>query len=56
MSAVIAAIALLGVMISLVIQSREAKAARKSARRAHHVEMMRMAMDDPRYMECWGRT
>lgn len=53
-SAIIAAVALLGVMISLVIQSREARAVRKSARRAHHVELMRMAMDDPRYMECWG--
>jgi hypothetical protein len=53
-SAIIAAVALLGVMISLVIQSREAKAARKNARRSHHVELMRMAMDDPRYMECWG--
>jgi hypothetical protein len=53
-SAIVAAVALLGVMISLVIQNRDAKAARQSARRAHHVELMRMAMDDPRYMECWG--
>lgn len=53
-SAVVAVVALLGVAISLVIQSREASAARKSARRVHHVELMRMAMDDPRYMECWG--
>lgn len=53
-SAIVAAVALLGVMISLVIQSREASAVRKSTRRAHHVELMRMAMDDPRYMECWG--
>jgi len=53
-SAIVAAVALLGVMVSLVVQSREARAARKNARRAHHVELMRMAMDDPRYMECWG--
>lgn len=53
-SAIVAAVALLGVAVSLVIQSREASAARKNARRAHHVELMRMAMDDPRYMECWG--
>ena len=53
-SAIVAAVALLGVMVSLVIQSREARAARQNARRAHHVELMRMAMDDPRYMECWG--
>jgi hypothetical protein len=53
-SAIIAGAALLGVTVSLVIQGREAKAARKNARRAHHVELMRLAMDDPLYMECWG--
>ncbi|MPZ80520.1 MAG: hypothetical protein GEV28_09030 [Actinophytocola sp.] len=53
-SAIVAAVALLGVVVSLVTQSREASAARKNARRGHHVELMRMAMDDPRYMECWG--
>jgi Family of unknown function (DUF6082) len=53
-SAIIAAIALLGVAISLVIQSREASAVRKNARRVHHIELMRMAMDDPDYMACWG--
>ncbi|MGB3439534.1 MAG: DUF6082 family protein [Actinophytocola sp.] len=53
-SAVVATVALLGVMISLVIQNREVREARRNARRAHHVELMRMAMDDPRYMECWG--
>ena len=53
-SAMIAAVALLGVAASLVIQSREAKAAHKSAQRAHHADLLRMAMDDPLYMECWG--
>jgi hypothetical protein len=53
-SAVVAAVALLGVMISLIVQSREVREARRNARRSHHVELMRMAMDDPGYMECWG--
>lgn len=53
-SAIIAAFALFGVMVSLVIQNREVRGARRIARRAHHVELMRMAMDDSRYMECWG--
>jgi hypothetical protein len=53
-SAVVAAVALLGVVISLAIQNREVREARKNARRAHHVELMRLAMDDPRYMACWG--
>lgn len=53
-SAIIAAIALVGVAVSLIIQSREAKAARTSSLRALHVELLKMAMDDPAYMECWG--
>jgi hypothetical protein len=53
-SAIVAAVALLGVMISLVIQGREARAARQNAQRGHLLDLLRMAMDDPRYMECWG--
>jgi hypothetical protein len=53
-SAIIAAVALLGVAASLVIQSREAKATRNNAQRAYHADLLRMATDDPRYMECWG--
>jgi hypothetical protein len=53
-SAIIAAVALLGVMVSLVIQAREAKSARQAAQRGHLLDLLRMAMDDPRYMECWG--
>ncbi|MGH3831718.1 MAG: DUF6082 family protein [Pseudonocardiaceae bacterium] len=53
-SAIIAAIVLLGVAASLVIQSREAKAARGNAQRAHQVDLLRMATEDPRYMECGG--
>jgi Family of unknown function (DUF6082) len=53
-SAIIAAIALVGVVTSLIIQSREAKATRTSALRNLHVDLLRMAMEDPVYMECWG--
>ena len=53
-SAVVAAIALVGVVVSLVIQSREAKATRLNSQRDHHVGLMRMAMEDPLYMECFG--
>jgi hypothetical protein len=41
-------------MVSLVIQGREAKSARQAAQRGHLLDLLRMAMDDPRYMECWG--
>lgn len=53
-SAIIAAVVLLGVTASLIIQSREARAARGNAQRAYHADLLRMATDDPRYMECWG--
>jgi hypothetical protein len=53
-SAVIAIVALLGVPAFLIIKSREAKATRINAQRGHHVALMRMAMDEPRYMECLG--
>ncbi|ONI74635.1 hypothetical protein ALI144C_38010 [Actinosynnema sp. ALI-1.44] len=53
-SALVAAIALIGVVVSLIIQSREAKATRASALRGLHVDLLRTAMDDPVYMECWG--
>jgi hypothetical protein len=53
-SAIIAAIALFGVVASLVIQTREAKAAREQGLRSLHMDLMRMAMADPIYMECWG--
>ncbi len=53
-SAIIAAIALFGVVASLVIQIREAKAAREQGLRDLHTNLMRMAMADPVYMECWG--
>ncbi|HWE87850.1 MAG TPA: DUF6082 family protein [Pseudonocardiaceae bacterium] len=54
-SAIIAAVALLGVVASLVVQRREAKAARINAQRNHHVDLMRMAMEDPLYMDCLGQ-
>ncbi|KAA2259513.1 hypothetical protein F0L68_21540 [Solihabitans fulvus] len=53
-SAMIAVIALSGVAASLVIQNREAKAARKSALRGLHTDLMRMALDEPLYMDCLG--
>jgi thiosulfate reductase cytochrome b subunit len=55
-SAIIAAIALVGVVVSLIIQSREAKAARTNSLRALHVELLKMAMDDPAYNGVLGRV
>ncbi|MFF0717470.1 DUF6082 family protein [Verrucosispora sp. NA02020] len=53
-SAILAGLALMGVAISLIIQAREAKAAREQALRALHTDLLKMAIDDPGLLECWG--
>ncbi|MFI1192358.1 DUF6082 family protein [Micromonospora sp. NPDC020750] len=53
-SAVLAALALIGVVTSLVLQAREAKAAREQSIRALHTDLLKMAIDDPELLECWG--
>jgi hypothetical protein len=53
-SAVLSALAVAGVSVSLIFQAREALSARRQGTRAIHTDLMRMAMDDPAYMECWG--
>ncbi|TDB80272.1 DUF6082 family protein [Micromonospora sp. KC721] len=53
-SAILAGLALIGVAASLVIQAREAKAAREQALRGLHTDLLKMAIDDPGLLECWG--
>ncbi|WP_204038069.1 DUF6082 family protein [Micromonospora qiuiae] len=53
-SAILAGLALTGVVISLIIQAREAKAAREQTLRALHADLLKMAIDDPGLLECWG--
>ncbi|WP_344495087.1 DUF6082 family protein [Nonomuraea monospora] len=53
-SAILSAFALIGVTTSLILQSREARAARQEAARGYHAQLMEMAMDDPTYLACWG--
>jgi hypothetical protein len=53
-SAILAALALIGVVWSLVLQAREAKAAREQALRALHTDLMKMALDEPDFLRCWG--
>jgi hypothetical protein len=53
-SAVIAVVALGGVAGSLVVQQREAKSNREQSLRVLHTDLLKMAMDNPEYMECWG--
>lgn len=53
-SALLAILALGGVLLSLVLQARESKANREQSLRVLHVELLRMAMDDELYLACWG--
>jgi hypothetical protein len=53
-SALLAALALIGVAFALFMQAREAKTNREQALRALHAELMKMAMDDSLYRRAWG--
>ncbi|MEU4438614.1 DUF6082 family protein [Micromonospora chalcea] len=53
-SAILAGLALIGVAASLVVQTREVKTAREQALRGLHTDLLKMAIDDPGLLECWG--
>lgn len=53
-SALVAALALAGVAISIAMQAREARYNRWEAGRARHFEIMRIAMEDPLYRQVFS--
>jgi hypothetical protein len=53
-AALLSVLALAGVAVSLGLQARESKANREHASRLIHTDLLKMAMDDPAYLECWG--
>jgi hypothetical protein len=53
-AALLSVLALGGVAVSLVLQARESKANREHASRLIHTDLLKMAMDDRAYLECWG--
>jgi hypothetical protein len=53
-SALVAAVALVGIVATLIFQARETKIAREEARRLAVAELLKMAMDDPDLDEAWG--
>lgn len=55
-SAIFSALALTGVAVSLILQARQARAARKEIERNHHFQLMEMAINDPELLTCWGAT
>src|SRR5690349_8108119 len=53
-SALLTALALGGVVISLIYQARDVRTAREQASRAVHQELLKIEMEDPFYMEILG--
>lgn len=53
-SAVLAGLALLGIAATLALQIREMRNTREVALRQSNSELLRMAMENPEYLECWG--
>ncbi|MFD0851204.1 DUF6082 family protein [Actinomadura adrarensis] len=53
-SAVLSALALVGIAITLVLQAREVKVGREQGQRLLHVDLLKMAMENPLYRRAWG--
>jgi hypothetical protein len=53
-SALISGVALAGVVISLILQSRELNLAREQAFRTYHFDLLRFAIDNPSFISSWG--
>jgi hypothetical protein len=54
-SALLAAVAVGGVAVSLLFQARQTRIAELQAHRQYHMELMRMELDNvPLYLPCWG--
>ncbi|PRX50896.1 hypothetical protein B0I33_10147 [Prauserella shujinwangii] len=53
-SALISVFAVAGVVGTILLQYREVRINRSDSARTFHHELLKMAMDDPKYFECWG--
>ncbi|MEU5992264.1 DUF6082 family protein [Spirillospora sp. NPDC047418] len=53
-SALLAVLALIGIVATLALQAHDTRIAREEARRSAIAELLKMAMDDPDLDEAWG--
>ncbi|MEV3857630.1 DUF6082 family protein [Streptomyces sp. NPDC050095] len=53
-SALLSGLAVIGVIVSLILQAREGKASRVQTARAAHTDLIKTAIENPDYLECWG--
>jgi hypothetical protein len=55
-SAVLSGLALLGIVGTVILQSRQIRETRYLALRDQHQALLRLAMENPRYNEAWGNS
>lgn len=53
-SALLSTFALIGIAITLILQARDTKVNREHGRRALHVDLLKMALENPLYRRAWG--
>ncbi|MFI0483108.1 DUF6082 family protein [Actinomadura sp. 9N215] len=53
-SALLSAFALIGIAATLILQARDTKVSREQGRRALHVDLLKMALENPLYRRAWG--
>jgi hypothetical protein len=53
-ASVIGMVAIVGVVVSLILQVRESAANRVQLNRTFHSELLYKALEDPELLECWG--
>lgn len=53
-SALLSAFALVGIVVTLVLQARDTKVSREQGQRQAHLELMKMALENPLYRRAWG--
>jgi len=51
---ILSALAVMGIVASIIIQSRQARVEQWHAIRGFHKELLIMALEDPKYRESWG--
>lgn len=55
-SAVLAAAAVIAVALTLIVQQRQMREARRLAIRQFHTDLLAMAIDKPELLQAWGQT
>ncbi|MGP4027010.1 DUF6082 family protein [Actinomadura sp. 3N407] len=55
-SALLSAFALIGIAATLILQARDTEVNREQGRRVLHVDLLKMALENPLYRRAWGTS